>query len=90
MLFLFVLFLALSIVLAVFGLVIATIFAVYPESILSVWIALPLAIMVGFWIYRRGGGLLLPSILALIVLYGCVYLGVYHLPIEIPSPAGAA
>ena len=89
-LFLFVLFLALSIVLAVFGLVIATIFAVYPETVLSVWIALPLAIMVGFWIYRRGGGLLLPSILALIVLYGCVYLGVYHLPIEIPSPADPA
>ncbi|MDK1020804.1 MAG: carbon starvation protein A [Candidatus Hydrogenedentes bacterium] len=89
-LFLFVLFIALSIVLAVFGLVIATIFAEYPETVLSVWIALPLAIMVGFWIYRRGGGLLLPSILALIVLYGCVYLGVYHLPIEIPSPVEPA
>ncbi len=89
-LFLFILFLALSIVLAVFGLVIATIFAEYPETVLSVWIALPLAIMVGFWIYRRGGGLLVPSILALVVLYGCVYLGVYRLPIEIPSPADPA
>ena len=82
----FILFLALSIVLAVFGLVIATIFSQYPETVLSVWIAMPLAIGVGFWIYRRGGGLLVPSILALAVLYGCVWLGVYHLPISLPSP----
>lgn len=75
-LFLFILFFALSIVLGIFGLVIATIFSLYPESVLSVWVAMPLAVGVGFWIYRRGGNLLAPSLIALGCLYAAVYLGV--------------
>jgi len=81
-LFLLVLFFALMIVLAIFGLVIAAIFSIYPETVLSVWIAMPLAVLVGFWIYRRGGGLLWPSLLALAVLYGAVVIGVEYLPIS--------
>jgi len=76
-LFLLILFFALTVVLAIFGLVIARIFSDYPESVLSVWIAMPLAIGVGFWVYRRGGGLLIPSIIALAVLYASVAIGVY-------------
>src|SRR5690606_390763 len=45
-LFLVVLALALSVVLAVFGLVIANIFAFYPESVLSVWVAMPVAVVI--------------------------------------------
>ena len=76
-LFLLILFFALTVVLAIFGLVIARIFSDYPESVLSVWIAMPIAIGVGFWVYRRGGGLLIPSIIALAVLYASVAIGVY-------------
>ena len=68
-LFLLILFFALTIVLAIFGLVIATIFNLYPSSVLSVWAAMPVAVAVGYWIHRRGGGLLIPSLLALVVLY---------------------
>ncbi|MBP85666.1 MAG: carbon starvation protein A [Planctomycetaceae bacterium] len=82
-LFLLILFFSLTIVLAIFGLVIASIFKIYPESVLSVWIAMPVAVCVGFWVYRRGGGLLVPSILALAVLYGAVVLGVYWMPISL-------
>ncbi|MEQ8790574.1 MAG: carbon starvation protein A [Pirellulaceae bacterium] len=80
-LFLMILFFALTVVLAIFGLVIAVIFAMYPESVVSVWIAMPVAVVVGWWVYRRGGKLLVPSILALAVLYGAIYVGVYHLPV---------
>ena len=83
-LFLLILFFSLTIVLAIFGLVIASIFKIYPSSVLSVWLAMPVAVAVGFWVYRKGGGLLLPSLIALFLLYGAVYLGVYHLPIELP------
>ncbi len=83
LLFLVVLFLALSLVLAVFGLVIANIFADYPESVLPTWISLPLAVGLGFWVYKRGGGLFVPSLLALLVIYVCVYLGAYYLPIDL-------
>ena len=84
-LFLLILFFALTIVLAIFGLVIAVIFAVYPQSVLSVWIAMPLAVGVGFYTHRKTGGLLGPSLGALAVLYGCVYLGVYHFQFQLPE-----
>jgi carbon starvation protein len=84
MLFLLVLFFCLTIVLAIFGLVIASIFKLYPESVLSVWIAMPIAVAVGLWVYRGGGGLLWPSLIALVLLYLAIYVGAYYLPIELP------
>lgn len=83
--FLVVLALALSVVLAIFGLVIANIFALYPESVLSVWMGMPVAVVIGLWVYRWGGGLLAPSIFGLLILYGCVYIGAYHLPIDLAT-----
>ena len=82
-LFLLILFFALSIVLAIFGLVIATIFAIYPESVLPVWISMPIAIVIGVRVYKYGGGLLVPSIIALLLIYVSVYIGAYYLPIDI-------
>lgn len=83
LIFLLVLALALSIVLAIFGLVIANVFALYPEAVLSVWIGMPVAIAIGWWVYRHGGGLLGPSLLGLAVLYLAVYVGAYHLPLSL-------
>jgi len=83
-LFLLVLFFALTVVLAIFGLVIASIFSLYPESVLSVWLAMPLAVAVGFWMHR-GGGLLWPSLLALVLLYVAIWIGVEYLPITLPA-----
>lgn len=85
LLFLLILFFALTIVLAIFGLVIASIFKLYPSSVLSVWMAMPLAVMVGVWVHRRSGHVLLPSLIALAVLYGCVWLGVYHFQPQFPD-----
>lgn len=85
-LFLVILFMALTVVLAIFGLVIAVIFKLYPESVLPTWISLPLAIGIGLMVYKRGGGLLAPSLAALAVIYGCVAIGAYALPINIEAP----
>lgn len=85
LLFLLILFFALTVVLAIFGLVIAGIFRDYPESVLSVWIAMPIAIGVGLWVHKLKGNLLIPSIGALILLYGAIYVGVYYLPIKIDT-----
>lgn len=81
-LFLVVLALALSIVLAIFGLVIAVIFNVYPESVLSVWIAMPIAVVIGLR-YRKGGSLVMSSLIGLGLLYVAVYLGAYFLPLDL-------
>lgn len=82
-LFLVILFMSLTVVLAIFGLVIATIFKLYPESVLPTWISLPLAVAIGFWVYKKGGGILGPSLAALAVIYFCVWLGAYAFPIDI-------
>ena len=86
-LFLLVLFFALTVVLAIFGLVIASIFKLYPESVLSVWIAMPVAVAIGFWVFRFGGNLFVPSLLALGILYGAIYLGTLY-PITLPASWG--
>ena len=91
LLFLLILFFALTIVLAIFGLVIAIIFKIYPQSVLSVWLAMPLAVGIGFWVYKGNGGLLIPSLIALVLLYAAIYAGVYHLPLSLPTEfAGVA
>lgn len=85
LLFLLILFMALTVVLAIFGLVIAIIFALYPESVLSVWIEIPLAVGIGIWIHRKGGNILLPSIVALGVMYVAMGVGAYLLPINLSA-----
>ncbi len=81
-LFLVILFFSLTIVLGIFGLVIAIIFAIYPESVLSVWVEIPLAVAIGYWVYKRKGGLFWPSIAALAVMYAAVWVGAYLFPVD--------
>ena len=95
-LFFLILFFVLTVVIAIFGLVIAVLFSIYPETVLSVWVAMPVAVGIGFWIYyTRGGHLLWPSLIGLALLYLAVYLGVYYLPVnlsqllKVPLFAGA-
>ncbi len=75
LLFLLILFMALTIVLAIFGLVIANVFRLYPASIFPVWVQLPIAIGIGVWLHRKGKGLLWPSIVALALMYLTVVFG---------------
>ncbi|MEM8738569.1 MAG: carbon starvation CstA family protein [Planctomycetota bacterium] len=75
LLFLFVLFLALTIVLAIFGLVIAAVFRQYPAAIVPCLVQIPIAVVIGMVLHRRGRGLLLPSLLALGVMYLTVIFG---------------
>lgn len=85
LLFLLILFLALTIVLAIFGLVIAVIFKIYPESVLGTWVSLPLALMIGIYTHKKGGGVVGPAVMALIAIYACIAIGSYAFPISIAS-----
>ncbi len=73
--FLCILFLALAIVLAIFGLVIAAVFRMFPSAIVPCLIQIPLAVFIGYWLNRRGLSLKLPSIIALVVMYLSVIYG---------------
>jgi len=86
-LFLLLTFFAILIVIAVFCLVIAVLFTTYPQSVFPIWMEIPTALLIGYWIYRKSGNPTLAGLLALAALYVFVYIGVY-LPIEIPAFIG--
>ncbi|HIO19780.1 MAG TPA: hypothetical protein EYN11_01650 [Phycisphaerales bacterium] len=75
MLFLLVLFLGLTVVLAIFGLVIAAVFRMYPSSIFPCLVQVPIAVLIGTWLHRKDVGILIPSLLALCVMYLTVIYG---------------
>ncbi len=70
-LFLIVVLVGLWVVLAVFGLVIAAVFARFPSSVAPVWLQIPIAIGLGIWL-RRGGSLLLGSVVAVGLMYATI------------------
>ena len=74
-LFMIVIFLLLLMVNAVFAVVIADLFVEYGSSVLPAWSAIAVAVVIGYLLYRRGVGLLFPSLGGLAVLYFMVYLG---------------
>lgn len=75
LLFLTILFLGLTIVLAIFGLVISAVFRAYPAAIFPCVVQIPIAVVIGVHLHRRGADLLVPSIIALIVMYLTVIFG---------------
>ncbi|MCP4311600.1 MAG: carbon starvation protein A, partial [Bacteroidetes bacterium] len=78
----FIMQLLLFIVLAVFAMIVGSLFVMYPESVIPVWFQIPVAVWLG-WQIRKGKNDLLYSIIALLLLYGAVILGV-RFPVSLP------
>ena len=74
-LFLFILVLALTLVLAIFGLVIAKVFGMYPAAITPCLIQIPLAVIIGTFVHKKGANILIPSLIALAIMYASVVFG---------------
>ncbi len=87
LLFFLIVFLELWIVIAVFGLVIAIIFAMYPQSVAAVWVEVPIAMVLGYLIYNKNRNVMALSIYAVLLMYVVVFLGPY-IPIKMPAIAG--
>ncbi|SDX97612.1 carbon starvation protein [Evansella caseinilytica] len=68
-LFLFIILILVLMVNAVFAWVISNLFIRFPASVLSVFIQIPLAIWIGYLVYRKKGGMLFPSLAALATMY---------------------
>ena len=75
LLFLLILFMALTVVLAIFGFGIAAVFDLYPSSIFPCMVQIPIAVAIGVLLHRKGVGLLLPSLIALGIMYLTVIFG---------------
>lgn len=88
-LFFIVVFLILWIVIAIFGLVIAIVFAKYPASVFPVWMEIPIAVLLGWLVYKKGMGrrLLALDIGAILAMYVTVVIG-YFLPLMMPTVFG--
>lgn len=85
--FFFIVFLELWIVIAIFGLIIAIVFNMYPQSVIPVWLEIPIAVYLGYLIYKKGANAMTWSIIAVIAMYVTVVIGVF-LPIKLPAIAG--
>jgi carbon starvation protein len=74
-LFLLIIFFLVTMVNAVFAVIITGLLIANPEAVLPVLVTIPLAIGVGQIVYRRRSAALVPSLISLLVVYACIPLG---------------
>jgi carbon starvation protein len=74
-LFLFIIFFLLTLVNAVFAVVIANLFVANPGAVIPIVVEIPLAIAVGQYIYKTKTGALIPSIVGVALLYVLIPIG---------------
>ena len=70
-------FLSLLIVIAIFGVVISAVFTSFPSSVIAVWLQIPIAMALGFAVYKKGASVLLSTAIAVVGMYACIGLGAY-------------
>ena len=81
-LFLLIIFFLLLLIISVFALVIAILFTMYPQSVIPVWIEVPIAVWLGYMVYKNNGNHVVLSIFAVIVMYLFVVVGAY-VPVDL-------
>lgn len=88
MLFLAIIFFLLTLVNAVFAVVIGNLFVANPGAVIPIVVEIPLAMLIGQYIYRTRSSALIPSIVGVIVLYALILVG-NAFPIELDGLAEA-
>ena len=86
-LFLLIIFFELWIVIAVFALIIGILFSLYPASVFPVWVEIPIAVCLGYLIYKKKANHNLWGVVAVIIMYLATIIGTYQ-PFEMPSILG--
>ncbi len=71
----------LFLVLSVFAMIVATLFIMYPESVIPVWFQLPIAVFLGR-VIRKGKNDLVYSVIAVIIVYLTIIFGSYF-PVDL-------
>jgi len=82
-----VVFLSLLIVIAIFGVVIATVFKEFPRSVIPVWLQIPIAMSLGFMVYKKSASIPLSTAIAVGAMYLCIFIG-SRVPVEFESVFG--
>ncbi|MFA6636167.1 MAG: carbon starvation protein A [Candidatus Omnitrophota bacterium] len=86
-LFLFIILFTLWIVVAIFGMVMAVIFDMYPQSVIAVWAQIPLAMTAGYLAHRKGWNITAMSVAAVVLMYAAIAAGIV-MPLRMPGVFG--
>ena len=87
-LFLLIIFFLLTLVNAVFAVVIGNLFVANPGAVIPIFVEIPLAIAIGQYIYRSRTPALVPSLVGVAVLYALILVG-QRVPVDITGLADA-
>jgi len=79
--------LSLTIVIAIFGVVISAVFTRFPSSVLTVWLQIPIALALGYAVYKKSANIPIATTVAVIAMYLCIALGTRY-PVEINTFCG--
>jgi len=82
--FFLVVFFTLLIVVAIFGLVIAVVFKTVAGSVVPVWLQIPIAVGLGYVVYKKSGNVVLSTAVAVLLMYLTMYVG-HLLPVKLPD-----
>ncbi len=80
-LFLLIIFFLLLLVIAVFALIIAILFTMYPQAVIPIWIEVPIAVWLGYMVYKKGANHVTLGIAAVVMMYLFVMVGTY-MPVD--------
>ena len=80
-------FLSLTLVIAVFGVVIAAVFTRFPSAVIPVWLQIPIAVGLGFAVYKKGASVPAATAIAVVGMYLCIVVGSW-LPCELGTVFG--
>ncbi len=86
-LFLLIIFFALWLVVAIFGVVIAAVFNLFPGSVAPVWLQIPIAMILGWFVYKKNANPIIFGAIAVLLMYGSMILGEMF-PITVPEVFG--
>ena len=80
-------FLSLLIVIAIFGVVIAAVFTSFPTAVIPVWFQIPIAMTLGYVVYKKSANIPLATAAAVLGMYICIAVG-SAVPVEIGTVLG--
>ncbi|NQY66881.1 MAG: carbon starvation protein A [Flavobacteriales bacterium] len=84
LLFLIIIFILVFIVIAVFAFIIANLFVLYPGTVIPINFQIIISVIIGWWTFKKKGSLLIPSLVALAMLYVLIIVG-FKYPIHMPE-----
>jgi carbon starvation protein len=76
-LFFLIIFFCLWIVIAIFAILMANLFVQYPQCVFPIWIEIAIAMGLSWYLYENKGSLLIGSIVAIVLMYLTIWIGLY-------------